>query len=103
MSQQLSSVVVVATFKAQPGKEQELLATLPQVVRDTHELDEGCLTYEVSRGIDDPTSFVAYEVWASQQALDQHLHSPHFTQWLSSVQSLMIGSIEPMPFLRPIA
>lgn len=40
--------------------------------------DPGCLRFEVLQQADDPTRWVFYEVYASQDAWEAHRASPHF-------------------------
>ena len=83
----MSEVVVVATFKVKPGKEEEAERMLRAVIAPTH-AEEGCLTYAFHRGLDDPTQFAMVERWASREALDAHLQTPHVAQLSSAVDLL---------------
>ena len=40
--------------------------------------DPGCLRFEVLQQTDDPTRWVFYEVYTSQEAWEAHRTSPHF-------------------------
>ena len=41
--------------------------------------EPGCLGYEVMRGnADEPGTFVLYETWRDQAALDEHYDTEHF-------------------------
>jgi quinol monooxygenase YgiN len=66
---------VIYTFPAERADEAErLLAEL----RDATVKEDGCLGYEVSRGIEDRATFVLYETWRDQAALDTHFEMEHF-------------------------
>lgn len=71
-----AKVTVVATIKAQPGKEaqvrQELLALVPPT-----RAEDGCINYDLHQSPDNPTLFLFYENWSSKEALDRHSQSPH--------------------------
>ncbi|HTW84354.1 MAG TPA: putative quinol monooxygenase [Candidatus Sulfotelmatobacter sp.] len=40
--------------------------------------EAGCHGFLVTRGISDPTTFVLYETWADQAAIDLHYATAHF-------------------------
>lgn len=68
---------VIYTFPADRADEAErLLAEL----RDATVREDGCLGYEVSRGNEDRNTFVLYEKWRDQAALDAHFEMEHFTR-----------------------
>src|ERR1700733_8339805 len=80
----MSEVVVVASFVAHPGQEQEAEKFLWDLLATTH-AEEGCLLYALHRGIDDPRRLVYVERWESRPLLEQHLHSEHIQTALSRV------------------
>ena len=49
----MSEVVVVGSFKANPGKEEEALEAFKALVEPTHD-EDGCILYALHRGVDDP-------------------------------------------------
>ena len=56
--------------------------------------EEGCLGYEVCRGdADAPGTFVLYETWRDQAALDAHYGMEHFTR-------LGVNGIRPLALSR---
>jgi quinol monooxygenase YgiN len=73
----MSEVVVVASFTAQEGREDEAERLLRALIAPTHG-DEGCLLYSLHRGTDDPRRFSIVERWTSRSALDAHLEDPDF-------------------------
>lgn len=74
----MSQVVVVATFVAREGSEEQVIAALEELVTATH-AEAGCLAYAVHRDIADPRAFVLIERWTSQIALENHLLQPYVT------------------------
>lgn len=50
----MSEVVVVGSFKAQPGKEAEAVEVMEALVEPTHR-EEGCILYALHQGSDDPS------------------------------------------------
>ncbi len=83
----MSEVVVVGSFKAEPGKEAEALQAFKDLVAPTH-AEDGCILYALHQGADDPSELVFIERWASREALDAHLRSPHVSAVLERAQEL---------------
>jgi quinol monooxygenase YgiN len=83
----MSEVVVVGSFKAQPGKEAEALQAFKDLVAPTH-AEDGCILYALHQGADDPSQLVFIERWASREALDAHLKTPHIAAVLERVEEL---------------
>jgi quinol monooxygenase YgiN len=83
----MSEVVVVGSFRAEPGKEDELREAFLGLVGPTHE-EDGCLLYALHRGTDDPRRFAFIERWSSRELLDAHLHSDHVQAFLGRAQEL---------------
>ena len=83
----MSEVVVVGTFKAEPGKEAEALEAFKALVEPTH-AEDGCILYALHRGTDDPSRLTFVERWASREALDAHLTTPHVAALLERAEAL---------------
>ena len=85
-----TSLTVVATFQARPGKESELRAALIGLLAPTRK-EAGCLNYDVHQSTDDPAKFLFHENWTSKAHLDAHLQSPHVKALLPRVDQLCTG------------
>src|SRR5689334_4620701 len=83
----MSEVVVVGSFKAEPGKEAEALQAFKDLVAPTH-AEDGCILYALHQGADDPSRLVFIERWASREALDAHLKTPHIAAVLEIAPDL---------------
>jgi quinol monooxygenase YgiN len=88
-----SSLTVVARFRAQPGKEQQLRLELRKLLAPTH-AEDGCINYDLHESIDDPALFLFHENWTSREALDRHLATPHLTNFLGQVDRLLAEPID---------
>jgi quinol monooxygenase YgiN len=71
-------VTVVAAIRVRPGLEDRARDTLQAAVAPTLE-EPGCLAYELHQSVLDPTEFMFYERWTSDDALAAHASSsaPH--------------------------
>ena len=87
----MSEVVVVGSFKAQPGKEAEALAAFKDLVGPTHG-EEGCILYALHRGADDSSHLAFVERWESRELLNDHLESDHVKAVLAVADDLFSES-----------
>ena len=83
----MSEIVVVGSFTAKPGKEQEALEAFRALVAPTH-AESGCILYALHQGADDPRRLAFVERWRSREELDAHLASPHVQDLLARVDEL---------------
>ena len=89
----MSEVVVVGSFRAQPGKEAEAAEAFKALVEPTHR-EEGCILYALHQGTDDPRRLAFIERWASRELLDAHLGSAHVKKALERVEELFGDSAD---------
>jgi quinol monooxygenase YgiN len=97
----MSEVVVVGSFTAEPGREEEALEAMRGLVEPTHR-EEGCILYALHRGADDPRRIAFVERWSSRELLDAHLKSEHVADLLRRARALFgesgdIVVYEPVP------
>jgi len=83
----MSEIVVVGSLKARPDQVEEARQVLAGLVEPTH-AEAGCILYALHQGVDDPTRFAFVERWASREAIDAHLASPHVAALLERVDEL---------------
>ena len=69
-----NQVVVLAALKVKSGMEDRARKVLRSVLSATRH-EQGCVTYDLHQSAADPTEFMFYEVWESQDALDAHAAS----------------------------
>lgn len=53
--------------------------------------EPGCLAFYQTSKQDDPTTLVFFEVFASQEAFDQHLEAPYTRAFFTGIQSKLAG------------
>ena len=82
---------VIYTFP--PDKINDVEDMLVQL-RDGSRAEAGCITFDVSRSLEDPNAFVLYEEWADQAALDTHYKEDHFQRFgLNGIRPLATSRI----------
>jgi quinol monooxygenase YgiN len=85
------TVPVVAIFLAKPGDEVKL-ETLFRGVIATSLKEEGCISYQLNRDLDQPRRFVWTEEWESREHLDKHAAAPHIAAILAEIPYLVESS-----------
>lgn len=69
-------LTIVATFEANPGREEELAGALQELVAPTR-AESGCINYDLHRDLDVPGRFLFYENWQTQPHWEAHMASAH--------------------------
>jgi quinol monooxygenase YgiN len=74
-------MLVNAVIYTVPAEKAEEAARTLRSLRDASRAEPGCITFDVSRGIEDANAFVLYEEWHDQDALDVHYKTEHFEKF----------------------
>ena len=62
--------------------------------------EEGIESFDLLQSRDDTAKFVLFEVYSSQQAMDDHLKTAHFKIWNETVRSYLAKPIERVVYLN---
>ncbi len=95
-----SEVLLVVELATKPGKQEEMRDALERLVDATHREDHGVVRFEVGLDPQDATRVLGYEIWASQQALDEHAAKPHTQRFLARARELVVDPDEPLRVRR---
>jgi quinol monooxygenase YgiN len=74
--------MLVIQIAVKPGAEEKFEAAAAKAAKASAG-DEGCLTYEFSRNLEQPGHYVLVERWTGLAALRKHLDKPHTKQILA--------------------
>ena len=83
-------IVVIARWRPKEGRREELLAVLREV-QEASRADAGCLNYGYYSEVADPDSFIAVEEWRDEEALREHLRTPHVAKLVASLPRMVDG------------
>src|SRR5690242_10778984 len=83
----MSPLTVIAKLKAKPGVEEQLYEACRKLIAPTL-AEEGCLNYDMHRSIEDPSIIMFYENWATKPLWEQHMKSPHLTEFSAATDGL---------------
>ncbi|MBN3553463.1 antibiotic biosynthesis monooxygenase [Fictibacillus nanhaiensis] len=82
------SITINAILKAKPGKEESLREELIQVVQASRK-EEGCISYTLHESTENPETFVFYENWLDEDALNRHMESDHYKRYRKNIELLV--------------
>ncbi len=86
----MPELVVVVHLLFERGKADEAVAALSESIEASHH-ESGCLLAALHRDINDPDVLVVVERWASKEAHDAHLATPHVQKLAATVAPLAAG------------
>ncbi len=84
----MSEIIVLAHARAKNGSDAVLEKTVRAAIKPTH-AETGCLKYAFHQSTEDKHVFVMIEKWASKEALDQHLKTPHILELFKKLPNLL--------------
>ncbi len=70
-------IVMIAKFQVPQNTEDVFRQAFLELIAPS-QAEKDCLTYELFQVEDDPTSFLLYERWKDQVALDYHFSTSYF-------------------------
>ena len=80
-------LVVIALVKVKPGMELSFKQAATKVIEPSRK-EKGCVDYDFQQSTEDPTEFSTVEHWKSEQALADHIETPHVKQFFKEVSDL---------------
>lgn len=88
-------LTIIARIKAKPGMEQRMQQDLLGLLAPTR-TESGCITFDLLQDPQDPTTFVLYENWNDQAAVDAHFQQPYVKQVLKAYEETLAEPIAVM-------
>jgi quinol monooxygenase YgiN len=81
-------VTLVARVEAKPGLHHLVRDELMKLLAPTR-AQAGCIRFELHYALDEPGTFLFYEIWRSQTDFDAYLESPLFKAWCLGCEDLV--------------
>ncbi len=85
-----SEVIVATMCRSLPGKSGDVCGEAPEVILNPSSEEPGCSLYQLYQGIEDQDSFLLYEVWKGFSAIQEHMGTKHFAQFMEKAPELFI-------------
>jgi pimeloyl-ACP methyl ester carboxylesterase/quinol monooxygenase YgiN len=92
-------VLLVVELIVRPGAQQEMREALDRLVDATRQ-EKGVVRFEVGLDPDDDTRVLGYEIWASEDALDEHRTKAHTREFLARIRDLVVDPATPLRAAR---
>ncbi|MEP5936848.1 MAG: putative quinol monooxygenase [Erythrobacter sp.] len=94
----MAKVVICAQIDLPAEKREEALKTAQPFI-DGALSQDGCIRYDWSADLNDPTRINVYEEWESQDALSNHFANKHYAGMLGHLSSFGIDNAVSKKFL----
>jgi quinol monooxygenase YgiN len=87
-----NDVTVIIDYRAQPGRAEEALKEIAQLVDTVVERESDCHGISVLVDTDDPTRIRLVEQWPDRQSyLGPHLQQPHIQEFIAKAGAFIAG------------
>jgi len=84
---------LVVQLEVRPGRREEFLAGISANAEASVRDEPGCLRFDVSAVEGDEHRFLLYELYADAAAFAAHKASPHFAQWRTVAEQVLVGQV----------
>ncbi|MCU1497727.1 MAG: antibiotic biosynthesis monooxygenase [Acidimicrobiales bacterium] len=86
-------IVVAGHMTIDPAQRETALAAIAAGV-DATRAEPGNLDYRFSPDLDDPNRFNLIELWESEEAMTEHMATPHLAAFMTAIVPCVSGSAE---------
>lgn len=80
--------VINARITVKPESTEQFLSYANVIVLASN-LEQGCLVYNLYQEVGNPSSFIFYEEYASQDAVDFHNSTNHFKTFIGQITGIL--------------
>jgi (4S)-4-hydroxy-5-phosphonooxypentane-2,3-dione isomerase len=84
---------LVVQMEVRPERREEFLAGMTANAEASVRDEPGCLRFDVSAVAADPNRFFLYELYTDAAAFEAHKASPHFAQWRTVAEQVLVGQV----------
>lgn len=84
---------LVVQMEVRPERRDEFLAGMTANAEASVRDEPGCLRFDVSAVAADPNRFLLYELYTDAAAVEAHKASPHFAQWRTVAEQVVVGQV----------
>lgn len=88
----MSNVILVVKIKVKDEFVDGVYPFMKALHKLTHELDKGCIQYDLHKVKEQEGEFCFIETWENQESLDEHMQKEHFKNFMEFAD----GKIEDM-------
>ena len=84
----MSLVTVVAKLVVKEDAVETVRAELLKLIEPTQQ-EVGCIEYRLHQDNNDTNVFIFYENWENLACLEQHIATPHYSNYIAAVDGLI--------------
>lgn len=81
----MNNIRLIATIVAKENHENEVLSACKAMIEPSHK-DEGCIQYEFHKDTTQPRTFIFFEIWKDQNAIDKHNETEHMKAFVENLK-----------------
>jgi quinol monooxygenase YgiN len=89
MAQKENQMVRLAKIKVDPARLDQYNAALQDQMKTAIRVEPGVLTYYAVADKADPSSITILEIYASKEAYESHIATPHFKKYKETVKNMV--------------
>ncbi|MDR1621964.1 MAG: antibiotic biosynthesis monooxygenase [Synergistaceae bacterium] len=86
-------IILNAKLTAAPGLEKDVESALRAMIPGVQN-EDGCLEYTLYRDVKNPASFLYFERYKDQDALQTHQHTSHFQKLIKALDGKLANPTE---------
>jgi len=80
-------ITIIVNLKVKQDKKADFIKIMKELIDKSNE-EEGCISYDLYENNDDSNALVLVENWVSEDAIDIHNKTPHFTSMMPKLKEL---------------
>ncbi|MDP2620439.1 MAG: putative quinol monooxygenase [Hyphomicrobiales bacterium] len=80
---------LLVTIKLKPGMAEPFQGHILKNAEASVREEADCHQFQVMTVIDDPDTFIFYEVYSDEAALERHRREPHFLEYMQSTRDMI--------------
>jgi quinol monooxygenase YgiN len=83
-------IALVVRLEVHPERLEQFLAAIKENAQRTFSDEPGCHYFDVAQDSKNPHSFVFYELYEDEAALDAHRAAPHYAKWREAADACVV-------------
>jgi quinol monooxygenase YgiN len=83
-------LILHAKVHVKPEKRAQFLQLVKPLIEASNQ-EEGVIAYSCNEDVTDPNTFLFYEEYIDQSAIDSHFQAKHFKNWRAAGSDLLSG------------
>jgi autoinducer 2-degrading protein len=84
---------LMVQMEVRPGRRAEFLAGMAANAESSVRDEPGCLRFDVCSVDSDENRFILYELYTDADAFAAHKAAPHFAQWRTVAEQVLVGQV----------